>query len=523
MLRSNNLSDVLSVPTSRTNLGLGNSATRNVGTTAGTVAAGDDARFGVGGGTTLAVSDTPPVGAADGSLWWESDSGLLYVRYNDGTSTQWVIAAPQPDINTFVKKSGDTMAGPLNVVTPPTAPAHAASKAYVDTAPGAVVHYDAQSLTIAQQQQAQQNIYAAPFDALAFSGMQINGGMEVSQELGNTGLTLPNATGRNVCDGFAAAYSQAAATAVFTASQYDGAGVVSGFRTAIRMNASTASAMAGANDFATIYTVIEGYRVSRLALGSSSASPFTVSFWVLCPIAGTMTVMATNVGADRSYLVDVHVATTGWEYKTINIPGDVMGAWNNTNIAGLTIYFTFGCGSAQRGITNAWLGGSALKGSPATTNFFATNGNQVMLTGVIVLPGIAAPTAAQSPLIMRPFDQELALCQRYYEKTYPVSDVPGTAYGNFIGGGVFSANVYAVNSYSFLPTWTFRAIKRVAPTCKVYSPWTGNAGGIRSQLSGDIPAFVSSIGTNSVQLGVNNTTLGASDNIYGHGTADARL
>lgn len=45
MLAANNLSDVASVPTSRANLGLGNSATRNVGTTAGTVAAGDDSRF----------------------------------------------------------------------------------------------------------------------------------------------------------------------------------------------------------------------------------------------------------------------------------------------------------------------------------------------------------------------------------------------------------------------------------------------------------------------------------------------
>ena len=41
-----------------------------------------------------------------------------------------------------------------------------------------------QSLTAPQQQQARQNIYAAPFDAMAYSGLQINGGMEVSQERG---------------------------------------------------------------------------------------------------------------------------------------------------------------------------------------------------------------------------------------------------------------------------------------------------------------------------------------------------
>jgi hypothetical protein len=49
------------------------------------------------------VSPTPPGSAVDNSLWWESDTGKLYIRYNDGTSTQWVDAAPQPDISAYVE------------------------------------------------------------------------------------------------------------------------------------------------------------------------------------------------------------------------------------------------------------------------------------------------------------------------------------------------------------------------------------------------------------------------------------
>jgi len=53
---------------------------------------------GGGSGAAIVVSDTPPSPALPNSLWWESDTGNLFIYYDDGDSLQWVcitIAGPQ--------------------------------------------------------------------------------------------------------------------------------------------------------------------------------------------------------------------------------------------------------------------------------------------------------------------------------------------------------------------------------------------------------------------------------------------
>jgi hypothetical protein len=65
-----------------------------------TIAAGDPAMFWAGdktwkpvsggSGGAVEISDAPPATPVDKTFWWESDTGALHLRYNDGNSSQWI-------------------------------------------------------------------------------------------------------------------------------------------------------------------------------------------------------------------------------------------------------------------------------------------------------------------------------------------------------------------------------------------------------------------------------------------------
>lgn len=57
----------------------------------------DGAKWVVMGGSTRAynnitITSIPPTSPAAGDLWWNTNDGNLYIFFNDGTSSQWVVA-----------------------------------------------------------------------------------------------------------------------------------------------------------------------------------------------------------------------------------------------------------------------------------------------------------------------------------------------------------------------------------------------------------------------------------------------
>jgi hypothetical protein len=59
-----------------------------------------------GGGASVSVSDSPPGSPTANSLWWQSNTGVLKIYYNDGDSSQWVDAVPAPTINASLITTG---------------------------------------------------------------------------------------------------------------------------------------------------------------------------------------------------------------------------------------------------------------------------------------------------------------------------------------------------------------------------------------------------------------------------------
>lgn len=373
---------------------------------------------GGGGGSSVFVSDTPPAGAADNSLWWESDTGLLYVRYNDGDSSQWVTVISATDPSAYAVRYDQVQTLTEN-----------------------------SGITMGQRGQARSNIAAAPIDALSYSGMQVNGSMEISQENGQSAITVTNAA-KFICDGWLA---NAQGLQVHGAQQAIAG--PAGYAGQIGLSVTTANASPAATNFSAIAQTIEGYRISRLGWGTASAQPITIGFWVNAAPIGMYSGSIRNGAANRSYVFTFTVNTANtWEYKTVTIPGDVTGTWAKDNTAGIIIYFSFMAGTSLQTTAGSWIAGS-YHGATGTTNGAASTSNGFYLAGVVVLPGIEAPSASRAPLIMRPFDQELLTCQRYFETW----DTAGGTWTPMCPGVWTSTTATAM-------VYSFKVRKRVIPT-----------------------------------------------------------
>jgi hypothetical protein len=417
------------------------------------------------GGGLAVVSATAPGSPANGSYWYDLSTGILSIYVNDGNSSQWVMVSPPlaPNLSPYVRADA------------------------------------AQSFIASQQTQARSNIYAAPLDAMAYSGMQVNGSMEVSQESGTSLIAINSLY---VVDG----NWVVSVNGTMAGNRQQVADAPPGYANSVKLTITTAQASLTGTERTHLYCAIEACRASRLQFGTANAQPITIGFWSKIHRPGMYSGVLRVSDTSRvcSFTFTQNAADT-WEYKTVTIPGDVGGgaSWAPAfNAVWGYLSFTMAVGPSMQITPLVWTAGNGF-GATGSVNGVAATSDTFQITGVVILPGIQAPTAAQSPFIMRPYDQELLACKRYYRKM----------------GGLGVADALCLQGWgqpTFTTTIALEPAMRIPPVITRVGAWT---------VSNTTVAFY--IATNSFCVQLNATATGYvmcyNTDATGYLSLDARL
>jgi len=284
----------------------------------------------------------------------------------------------------------------------------------------------------------------------------------------------------------------------------------------LQSNITTAEAILGAGDFSGISQRIEGYNFKLLA-----QVPIVLSFWHKHTKVGTYCVAFQNSIQDRSYVAEYTQAVSNvWEYDSIAVPASpIAGTWDYTNGIGLTVFFCKGSGATFQTAANIWTVGNFVA-TVNQVNSHDANANKFQLALVQFEAGSIA-----SKFERRSIQEEIALCQRYYEKSFFMSVTPAQNVGQSTGEAR-SAAILAGVSTVYFPNVEFKIPKRSEnPTIVTYNPGAANANARNFTLGADGTGFLNNF-TSSRCFSIYPTVAagtGVNNFIGYHWTADSEL
>jgi len=253
----------------------------------------------------------------------------------------------------------------------------------------------------------------------------INGAMVIDQR--NAGAAVTPTGSGYLLDRWTASLSQASK---LTFEQSTDAPV--GFKNSMKITVASSFTPA-AGDFFNVAQVVEGNNVADLEWGTADALTATVSFYAKVSVAGSYAVTVWSGNGDRNYTTDVAL-TTSWAKYTIVVDGLPSGTVNTGNGAGLRIAFDLGSGSNFQTTAGSWQTGNFGVNTTSSTKFVSqSNGATFFITGVQLEAGTVA-----TPFEHRSFGQELALCERYFQKVV----------AGYEGSAVFGAANAAMGSFT---------------------------------------------------------------------------
>ena len=190
-----------------------------------------------------------------------------------------------------------------------------------------------------------------------------------------------------------------------------------GFRKAFKITNGNQTSGAGTADQANIGYKFEAQDIANCGWNYlSSTSYITFSYWVKSSVAQNFyNTFGTNDGTSQRYVTETgSLSADTWTKITKTIPGNSNLTFNNDNGEGLEITWECYRGTSQTGTRplNAWAAADNNTRTPdQTSTWWTTNDATFEITGVQLEVGNVATDFEH-----RSFGQELALCQRYFQK-----------------------------------------------------------------------------------------------------------
>lgn len=264
----------------------------------------------------------------------------------------------------------------------------------------------------------------------------INGDMRIAQRATSQTISSGGGTMYYACDRYGVDNYTWSGGGQITLSQ-ESTVVPDGFNNALKVSVGSTALTYNSGGYSAVKYSVEGYDASRFY-----DSTATLSFWVRASVAGTYSILVANNwwgtgSADRGLVVEYSISQADtWEKKSVSInfaSGTSAGTWGSANGYGILLQWFLGANANRVGDTylNSWANWSAYEVMSSNATQLLTNANATFyLTGVQLELGDKA-----TPFEHRSYGEELALCQRYYQKFVSDSGGPGVFAGGQFGGG----------------------------------------------------------------------------------------
>ena len=297
-----------------------------------------------------------------------------------------------------------------------------------------------------------------------------------------------------------------------------------GFANCLKISTTTADTSVAAGELLLLEQKLEGQDLQQLKKGTASAEQFTISFWVKGNAAALYVCEIFDVDNTRS-ITQSFAVTTSWNRIELTFAADTSDPLDDDNAFSLGIVFWLHAGSNLTSGTfavNTW-------NDAVTANRVAVDGftsildstsRTFFITGVQMEIGATA-TEFES----RTFGDELALCQRYYEKSYEYAVALGTV--TYVGMHTVGGSAAGPTGTSFISgnfaVYTQR--KRASATLVFYDQG-GNVGKAMRWLLGSHNTNNQNItNAGSSERGFFSYSSGTSSSsgIHVHFSADAEL